>query len=154
MKSSDDPHVLSYGGLHMLALTKIAIALSCQRMWDGKAHSNNLSITLGKQCNEQNLDGDSAPMSVSPRSHSIIVCPACPVLCSGNGQYTKGACLCYSGWKGPECDVPISQCIDPACGGHGSCIEGNCVCSVGYKGENCEEGKCYNANYIFAACIE
>ncbi|KAK2544778.1 Tenm2 [Columba livia] len=67
---------------------------------------------------------------------------ACPVLCSGNGQYSKGTCLCYSGWKGPECDVPISQCIDPSCGGHGSCIEGNCVCSVGYKGENCEEVDC------------
>lgn len=72
---------------------------------------------------------------------------ACPVLCSGNGQYSKGTCLCYSGWKGPECDVPISQCIDPSCGGHGSCIEGNCVCSVGYKGENCEEGK------IFIFCV-
>lgn len=29
-------------------------------MWDGKTHSNNLSITLGKQYNEQNLDSDSA----------------------------------------------------------------------------------------------
>lgn len=64
-----------------------------------------------------------------------------PVLCSGNGQYSKGTCQCYSGWKGAECDVPMNQCIDPACGGHGSCIDGNCVCSAGYKGEHCEEGK-------------
>lgn len=66
---------------------------------------------------------------------------ACPVLCSGNGQYDKGSCICYSGWKGPECDVPISQCIDPQCGGHGTCTEGTCVCTLGYKGENCAEGK-------------
>lgn len=66
---------------------------------------------------------------------------ACPVLCSGNGQYSKGTCQCYSGWKGAECDVPMNQCIDPSCGGHGSCIDGNCVCSAGYKGEHCEEGK-------------
>ncbi|KAL0608527.1 Teneurin-2, partial [Plecturocebus cupreus] len=64
---------------------------------------------------------------------------ACPVLCSGNGQYSKGTCQCYSGWKGAECDVPMNQCIDPSCGGHGSCIDGNCVCSAGYKGEHCEE---------------
>ncbi|KAL0175739.1 hypothetical protein M9458_028069, partial [Cirrhinus mrigala] len=57
----------------------------------------------------------------------------------GNGQYDKGSCICYSGWKGPECDVPISQCIDPQCGGHGTCTEGTCVCSLGYKGENCAE---------------
>lgn len=70
---------------------------------------------------------------------------ACPVLCSGNGQYSKGTCQCYSGWKGAECDVPMNQCIDPSCGGHGSCIDGNCVCSAGYKGEHCEEGKCPRA---------
>lgn len=66
---------------------------------------------------------------------------ACPVLCSGNGQYSKGTCQCYSGWKGAECDVPMNQCIDPSCGGHGSCIDGTCVCSAGYKGEHCEEGE-------------
>lgn len=66
---------------------------------------------------------------------------ACPVLCSGNGQYSKGRCLCFSGWKGTECDVPTTQCIDPQCGGRGICIMGSCACNSGYKGENCEEGK-------------
>lgn len=69
---------------------------------------------------------------------------ACPVLCSGNGQYSKGRCLCYSGWKGTECDVPATQCIDPQCGGRGICIMGSCACNSGYKGENCEEGKRVN----------
>lgn len=73
------------------------------------------------------------PFSVPPA--------ACPVLCSGNGQYDKGSCVCYSGWKGPECDVPITQCFDPLCNGHGTCTDGNCVCSVGYKGPNCAEGE-------------
>lgn len=76
---------------------------------------------------------------------SLVFAAACPVLCSGNGQYSKGTCQCYSGWKGAECDVPMNQCIDPSCGGHGSCIDGNCVCSAGHKGEHCEEGKCCRA---------
>lgn len=81
---------------------------------------------------------------------SAVFCStaACPVLCSGNGQYSKGRCLCYSGWKGTECDVPTSQCIDPQCGGRGICIMGSCACNSGYKGENCEEGKWVN---IFAS---
>lgn len=111
------------------------------------------------------LEGDWAPLWLSPQptrlyaKHgarqtqsfrcrspvtwcSLIGFPAaCPVLCSGNGQYSKGTCQCYSGWKGAECDVPMNQCIDPSCGGHGSCIDGNCVCAAGYKGEHCEEGK-------------
>ncbi|MBN3292063.1 TEN4 protein, partial [Polypterus senegalus] len=68
--------------------------------------------------------------------------PSCPVLCSGNGQYLKGRCMCHSGWKGSECDIPTSQCIDVACSNHGTCIMGTCICNPGYKGENCEEEIC------------
>lgn len=53
----------------------------------------------------------------------------------------KGRCLCHSGWKGAECDVPTNQCIDVACSSHGTCITGTCICNPGYKGESCEEGK-------------
>ncbi|KAM7389478.1 hypothetical protein PAMP_023454 [Pampus punctatissimus] len=75
-------------------------------------------------------------------SFSTNIMAACPVLCSGNGQYDKGSCVCYSGWKGPECDVPVTQCIDPLCSGHGTCTNGNCVCSIGYKGQSCAEVDC------------
>ncbi|EPY73906.1 hypothetical protein CB1_002472002 [Camelus ferus] len=64
---------------------------------------------------------------------------SCPVLCGGNGEYEKGHCVCRNGWKGPECDVPEEQCIDPTCFGHGTCIMGVCICVPGYKGEICEE---------------
>ncbi|XP_050777431.1 nectin-3-like, partial [Gopherus flavomarginatus] len=67
---------------------------------------------------------------------------ACPGLCSGNGQYSKGRCLCFSGWKSTECDVPATQCTDLQCGGRGICIMGSCACNSGYKGENCEEADC------------
>ena len=79
--------------------------------------------------------------------NSFVSPAACPVLCSGNGQYTRGRCQCYSGWKGTECDVPASQCIDPQCGGHGLCVSGNCVCNSGHKGPNCEQGKWGNKSF-------
>ena len=75
---------------------------------------------------------------------SALFKAACPVLCSGNGQYLKGRCMCHSGWKGSECDVPTNQCIDITCSNHGTCIVGTCICNPGYKGENCEEGDCFN----------
>lgn len=76
----------------------------------------------------------------------IGTCPvadSCPVLCSGNGVYEKGRCVCLAGWKGAECNVEEGQCIDPTCSNHGSCIQGICICSPAYKGINCEQGKMF-----------
>jgi hypothetical protein len=63
----------------------------------------------------------------------------CPTLCQGNGVYTGGECKCYSGWKGKECELPVSHCEDPTCGGNGKCVHGYCVCAPGYKGTDCHE---------------
>ncbi|KAA8588513.1 hypothetical protein FQN60_009858 [Etheostoma spectabile] len=67
---------------------------------------------------------------------------SCPVLCSGNGVYEKGRCVCLAGWKGAECNVEEGQCIDPTCSNHGSCIQGICICTPAYKGVNCEQVDC------------
>ena len=65
----------------------------------------------------------------------------CPVLCGGNGDYSKGACVCHPGWKGPECNLRHDECEVPDCGGHGQCRDGECQCIRGYKGKYCEEGQ-------------
>ncbi|KTG04088.1 hypothetical protein cypCar_00003546 [Cyprinus carpio] len=88
--------------------------------------------------------------TVEPVSYSTIVLAliyflllaACPVLCSGNGQYNGGRCQCYSGWKGIECDVPSGQCVDAQCGGRGLCVTGSCICNPGFKGDNCDQVDC------------
>ena len=29
----------------------------------------------------------------------------CPLLCSGQGDYINGECVCKPGWKGKECNI-------------------------------------------------
>ncbi|KAK1791147.1 hypothetical protein P4O66_002046 [Electrophorus voltai] len=99
------------------------------------------SPTYTRQVYNTIIIGQPTPTSTQQVYNSIVIA-ACPVLCSGNGQYSRGRCLCYSGWKGTECDVPNNQCIDIHCSGHGICIMGLCACNTGYKGENCEEVDC------------
>uniref|UniRef100_A0A3B5M1J6 EGF-like domain-containing protein n=1 Tax=Xiphophorus couchianus TaxID=32473 RepID=A0A3B5M1J6_9TELE len=81
----------------------------------------------------------STPLRVTP---VCSVADSCPVLCSGNGMYEKGRCVCLPGWKGAECNVEEGQCIDPTCSNHGNCIQGICICSPAYKGVNCEQVDC------------
>ena len=64
----------------------------------------------------------------------------CPVLCKGNGIYVRGACQCYPGWKGKECDVPEDECEVPSCHGNGKCVNGECICFPGYGGKDCGKG--------------
>uniref|UniRef100_A0A8C5EP52 Teneurin-4 n=1 Tax=Gouania willdenowi TaxID=441366 RepID=A0A8C5EP52_GOUWI len=92
--------------------------------------------------NSQQFVGSSACVEETCSVCSFLLKAACPVLCSGNGQYLKGRCMCHSGWKGSECDVPTNQCIDITCSNHGTCIVGTCICNPGYKGEHCEEVDC------------
>ena len=74
--------------------------------------------------------------SLSYLHHAAV----CPVLCHGNGDYVRGACECYPGWKGAECSLAASECLDPSCSGSGKCVGGLCVCAPGFKGDSCEHG--------------
>lgn len=63
------------------------------------------------------------------------------MLCSAHGHYGGGVCHCEEGWKGSECDIPVSECEMPTCSNHGRCIEGDCHCERGWKGLFCEQRK-------------
>ena len=65
----------------------------------------------------------------------------CPLLCSGHGVYGGGKCHCVDGWKGPECQVRITECIIADCSGNGRCREGICLCDAGWNGEHCQKRK-------------
>ena len=79
--------------------------------------------------------------------------------CNGNGRCRgdTGACECYPGWTGPECDTP-NECPDcspcsqdrnsldcvecnmfTTCNGHGRCRggTGDCICYDGWGGPDC-----------------
>ena len=63
------------------------------------------------------------------------------MLCSGNGDYEEGACRCYPGWKGGECQLRHDECVVADCGGHGKCVDGGCACARGFTGEACQESE-------------
>ena len=74
----------------------------------------------------------------------LAVAGVCPVLCSSNGVYVRGACHCYPGWKGKECSIPHDQCEVSNCNGNGDCIQGECRCQQGFKGADCSQGgRCF-----------
>lgn len=64
-------------------------------------------------------------------------------------------CHCEEGWKGPECDVPESDCRVADCSGHGQCIRGSCRCKPGWKGEACDEPDCEDTTCSdHGACVQ
>ncbi|WKX99660.1 hypothetical protein Q1695_014493 [Nippostrongylus brasiliensis] len=69
--------------------------------------------------------------------------PVCPVVCSGNGVFSGGVCICRAGFKGKECDVHAHWCEIADCSGHGRCgDEGRCHCEKGWTGDGCELRAC------------
>lgn len=75
-------------------------------------------------------------------SAASVTSAACPILCSGRGQYLKGICKCPPGWKGKECELREDECEVANCSGHGICTNGRCNCSPGFTGTNCEIETC------------
>lgn len=70
------------------------------------------------------------------------------MLCSGNGQYSRGHVACVSAaGEGTECDVPTTRVIDPQCGRPWDLHHGlTALPNSGYKGENC--GKKVNTSML------
>ncbi|PAV59066.1 hypothetical protein WR25_10770 [Diploscapter pachys] len=68
----------------------------------------------------------------------------CPVLCSGNGVFSGGQCVCFPGYKGRECDLRTTWCEVADCNGHGRCTaEGVCKCDdPEWTGDACEKRAC------------
>ncbi|GFT69619.1 teneurin-a [Trichonephila clavipes] len=84
-----------------------------------------------------NDDSTSVGISFLPSLASV-----CPVHCSGNGRYVQGSCRCETGWKGTECNVPVTECEVNDCNNQGICVAGKCKCRPGYKGNHCEGVDC------------
>ncbi|XP_075415567.1 integrin beta-4 [Tenrec ecaudatus] len=88
-----------------------------------------------------------------------IICDVCAcelqkearsALCSFNGDFTCGQCMCYEGWSGKACNCSTGSlsdtqpCVregeDKPCSGRGECQCGRCVCygEGRYVGHFCE----------------
>ncbi|CAF3511313.1 unnamed protein product [Rotaria sp. Silwood1] len=61
----------------------------------------------------------------------------CENVYCGYGQCREGACICYTGYTGPTCEVPPDLCANINCY-HGTCHEGRCICYEEYTGPYCE----------------
>lgn len=79
----------------------------------------------------------------------LFITGVCPVLCSGHGHYGGGLCHCEEGYKGPECEIPATECQVPGCSSHGRCIEGECHCDRGFKGIDCSQRKYFRTKISF-----
>ena len=73
--------------------------------------------------------------------HCELIDDCLGVNCSGKGQCMDGACLCYAGFTGMNCEINIDDCISVNCSGQGQCVDGNssyaCICNPGLTGEDC-----------------
>lgn len=80
---------------------------------------------------------------------------ACPVLCSGNGVFSNGGCICHEGFKGQECEISSNTCVQPNCNGNGRCMPyGQCECYQSWTGEFCEEAACFQTCTLHGICVK
>ena len=61
--------------------------------------------------------------------------------CSSHGVCVGGACSCFAGYAGTNCERgPLCH---NDCSGHGECLEaGSCSCEAGWKGGDCSKPAC------------
>lgn len=68
----------------------------------------------------------------------------CTSSCDGYGECVEGACQCYAGWSGVQCEV-CSEGDRVACNDAGACLyNSTCGCDEGVDGEYCDGGDCDN----------
>jgi len=64
----------------------------------------------------------------------IISHPFCK---NGMARSALEQCVCYEGWEGDLCDIPV--CKEGCSRRNGYCLEPlQCLCKVGWKGDTCE----------------
>ncbi|XP_047461489.1 tenascin isoform X2 [Mugil cephalus] len=63
----------------------------------------------------------------------------CPNECSDQGRCVDGKCVCFPGFRGPDCSE--SDCPGN-CNDNGKCVNGQCVCDPGFTGPDCSQKAC------------
>lgn len=76
--------------------------------------------------NEVCLDGECWPVNIACGSHQHL---------------ENNACVCDSGWLGPQCDIPQPLCV------HGYMQDGGCICDYGWSGEFCNTPQSGTVDY-------
>ncbi|XP_041811853.1 tenascin [Chelmon rostratus] len=63
----------------------------------------------------------------------------CPNECSDQGRCVDGKCVCFPGFRGPDCSE--SDCPGN-CNDNGRCVNGQCACDPGFTGPDCSQRGC------------
>uniref|UniRef100_UPI0009B305DD tenascin-like n=1 Tax=Monopterus albus TaxID=43700 RepID=UPI0009B305DD len=75
----------------------------------------------------------------------------CPNECSDQGRCVDGKCVCFPGFRGPDC----SQSSCPGnCNNNGKCVDGHCVCNPNFTGPDCLQRACTDSCNNQGRCVE
>ncbi|KAG5683512.1 hypothetical protein PVAND_012786 [Polypedilum vanderplanki] len=151
----------------------------CDNIEIGKEYEFDVGITLLKypddgaksvkiKIEEANIDAEATEIDIEI-DYPCTNCLAHPgeiasALCSRNGEYKCGACICDSGYVGKQCECNLqeyssskeldNQCREPKitnnnetklmppCSDRGECLCGECFCNANYEGKYCECETC------------
>ena len=114
----------------------------------------------GQNCSMQNSADDVEPCARDSYGACLRTCES-ETKCNANGRCNgkTGECLCYAGWSGEDCSIPITlQCQDtddkdPQCGDdhydtrehaqHRECVQG-------FSGRHCD---CQQGSHVFTVPV-